>query len=285
MKKILVVGSKGQLGSELQELSREYSFHFFFFDFPEMDITNKELVNEKINSLKPDFLINCAAYTAVDKAETEKDIAFAINRGGVSNLATACTENNVLFIHISTDYVFDGETKEPYKEDSPVKPANIYGISKLQGEQEALKNNPEVIIIRTAWVYSAYGSNFVKTMLRLMKTKPEINVVADQFGSPTYAHDLAEVILQIISSGKWTPGIYHYTNNGIISWFDFASEVKNLSNLSCSILPITTEQYPTPARRPKYSVLDKTKMRQTFGIELKDWKESLKECLAKMPVH
>ena len=285
MKKILVVGSKGQLGSELQELSKEYSFHFFFFDFPEMDITNKELVNEKINSLKPDYLINCAAYTAVDKAETEKDIAFAINRDGVSNLATACTENNVLFIHISTDYVFDGETKEPYKEDSPVKPANIYGISKLQGEQEALKNNPEVIIIRTAWVYSAYGSNFVKTMLRLMKTKPEINVVADQFGSPTYAHDLAEVILQIISSGKWTPGIYHYTNNGIISWFDFASEVKNLSNLSCSILPITTEQYPTPARRPKYSVLDKTKMRQTFGIELKDWKESLKECLAKMPVH
>ena len=285
MKKILVVGSKGQLGSELQELSKEYSFHFCFFDFPEMDITNKELVNEKINSLKPDYLINCAAYTAVDKAETEKDIAFAINRDGVSNLATACTENNVLFIHISTDYVFDGETKEPYKEDSPVKPANIYGISKLQGEQEALKNNPEVIIIRTAWVYSAYGSNFVKTMLRLMKTKPEINVVADQFGSPTYAHDLAEVILQIISSGKWTPGIYHYTNNGIISWFDFASEVKNLSNLSCSILPITTEQYPTPARRPKYSVLDKTKMRQTFGIELKDWKESLKECLAKMPVH
>lgn len=285
MKKILVVGSKGQLGSELQELSKEYSFHFCFFDFPEMDITNKELVNEKINSLKPDFLINCAAYTAVDKAETEKDIAFAINRDGVSNLATACTENNVLFIHISTDYVFDGETKEPYKEDSPVKPANIYGISKLQGEQEALKNNPEVIIIRTAWVYSAYGSNFVKTMLRLMKTKSEINVVADQFGSPTYAHDLAEVILQIISSGKWTPGIYHYTNNGIISWFDFASEVKNLSNLSCSILPITTEQYPTPARRPKYSVLDKTKMRQTFGIELKDWKESLKECLAKMPVH
>jgi dTDP-4-dehydrorhamnose reductase len=283
MKKIIVIGSKGQLGNEFQELEKQYqSFQFFFYDVEEMDIVNKDLVEKGISEVKPDYLINCAAYTAVDKAETEKEIAFAINSEAVRNIATACSSNGVKFIHISTDYVFDGEASEPYKEESIVNPSNIYGESKLRGEQEAVKGNADVIIVRTAWVYSIYGSNFVKTMLRLMRSKPEISVVADQYGSPTYAHDLAEVIMNIISSGKWVPGIYHYTNDGIISWFDFASEIKKLSVLSCKINPITTEEYPTPAKRPQYSVLNKTKIQQTFGVKLKDWKDSLQQCLNKM---
>jgi dTDP-4-dehydrorhamnose reductase len=284
MKKIIVIGSKGQLGNEFQELEKQYpSFHFFFYDVEEMDIVNKDLVEKGISEVKPDYLINCAAYTAVDKAETEKEIAFAINSEAVRNIATACSSNGVKFIHISTDYVFDGEAAEPYKEDSLVNPSNIYGKSKLKGEQEAMKGNADVIIVRTAWVYSIYGNNFVKTMLRLMRSKPEISVVADQYGSPTYAHDLADVIMNIVSSGKWVPGIYHYTNDGIISWFDFASEIKKLSKLSSVINPITTKEYPTPAKRPQYSVLDKTKIQQTFGVKLKDWKESLQQCLDKMP--
>ena len=283
MKKILVIGAKGQLGSELQELSKDYPFQFFFYDVAEMDIANKDLVDQGIVRLKPDYLINCAAYTAVDKAETDKELAFAINADAVKYLAQACTDSGVKFIHISTDYVFNGNGKEPYKENDALSPINVYGESKLKGEKEAIAGNRDVIIIRTAWVYSAYGSNFVKTMLQLMKSKPEINVVADQVGSPTYAHDLAEAILQIISSGKWVEGIYHFTNNGVISWFDFANEIKNLTSLDCKVNPIPTEKYPTPAKRPKYSVLDKTKIQQTFGIKLKDWKESLKKCLSKMP--
>lgn len=285
MKKIIVIGSKGQLGNEFQQLAKAYSsFQFFFYDVAEMDIVNKELVEIRIAEVKPDYLINCAAYTAVDKAEADKEIAFAINSDAVKNLALACTANSVKFIHISTDYVFDGDAQQPYKEDSIVNPKNVYGQSKLRGEEEALANNKEVIIIRTAWVYSTYGNNFVKTMLRLMKTKPEINVVADQYGSPTYAPDLAAAIMEIISSTKWTPGIYHFTNDGVISWFDFANEIKKLSQLSCVVNAITTEQYPTPAKRPKYSVLDKIKIQQTFGIHLKDWRQSLKECLVKMPL-
>ena len=284
MKKIIVIGSKGQLGNEFQELEKQYPFfQFLFYDIEEMDIVNKDLVEKGIREVKPDYLINCAAYTAVDKAETDKEIAFAINSDAVRNIAIACSSNAVKFIHISTDYVFDGEASQPYKEDSIVNPTNIYGKSKLKGEQEALKGNTDVIILRTAWVYSIYGNNFVKTMLRLMKSKTEISVVADQYGSPTYAHDLAKVIMDIVSSDKWMPGIYHYTNEGIISWFDFASEIKKLSELSCTINPITTEEYPTPAKRPQYSVLDKTKIQQTFGVKLKDWKDSLQQCLNKMP--
>ena len=285
MKKIIILGSKGQLGNEFQELEKQFpSFKFFFYDVAEMDIVNKELVEKDIAEIKPDYIVNCAAYTAVDKAETEKELAYAINSDAVRNIAEACSSNAAKFIHISTDYVFDGEASEPYKEDSPVNPFSVYGLSKLQGEKEALQTDKEVIIIRTAWVYSTYGSNFVKTMLRLMKTKPEISVVADQYGSPTYARDLAIAIMQIISDGKWVPGIYHFTNDGIINWFDFASAIKKLSGLSCIIHPITTEQYPTPAKRPKYSVLDKTKIQQTFGIKLKNWKESLEDCLREMPV-
>lgn len=286
MKKIIVIGSHGQLGSELRELASQYKdYQFFFFDKEHVDIVNKEEVDQKIDEIQPDFLVNCAAYTAVDKAEADASLAFAINSDAVRYLAEACTRNNVKFVHVSTDYVFDGKGTHPYKETDPVSPANVYGQSKLKGEEEAQKANPGVIILRTAWVYSTYGANFVKTMLRLMQSKPEIGVVADQFGTPTNAADLADAIMQIIVGGKWVPGIYHFTNDGLITWYDFATEIKKLSNASCTVNPITTAQYPTPAQRPQYSVLDKTKIQQTFGIKLKDWKASLEKCIEKMKVN
>lgn len=283
MKKIVVIGSKGQLGNELQDISTQYPhYQYFFYDKDELDITQQEEVAERIKELQPDFLINCAAYTAVDKAETDKELCFAINADAVRYLAKACKDNSTQFIHISTDYVFDGTATTPYKEDDATNPQNVYGESKLAGEKEALAEDPDAIIIRTSWVYSFYGNNFVKTMLRLMQSRPEINVVADQSGSPTYAADLAQAIMDIIEGGNWQPGIYHYSNAGVITWFDFAKAIRDLSHLSCTVNPITTEQYPTPAARPTYSVMDKTKIQQTFGIPLKDWKESLQECLAKL---
>lgn len=282
--KIIVTGATGQLGMELQQLASSFpSFEFFFLGREDLDIVQKDAVDKKMTEMKPHYLINCAAYTAVDKAEADQANAFAVNSDAAFNLATACAQHGVQFIHISTDYVFDGSSTQPYKEDDAVSPSNVYGQSKQKGEEEVLKNNKEAIIIRTAWVYSAFGNNFVKTMLRLMKSKPEIGVVDDQYGSPTYAADFAEAIMQIIQSGKRVPGIYHFSNEGIITWFDFASEIKNISGSSCTVNAITTEQYPTPAKRPKYSVFDKTKIQNTFGIKMKDWKESLVQCLQKLP--
>ncbi len=212
----------------------------------------------------------------------EKDKAFQVNGEAVGVLAAVCKENNCRFIHISTDYVFDGTANIPYKEDDAINPQGVYGLSKAEGEKEAMQYNPDSIIIRTAWVYSEFGKNFVKTMLKLMQEREEIKVVNDQVGSPTYAADLAEAILSIISSDKWFPGIYHYTNEGTITWFDFATAIKELSGSDCKVLPIPTSQFPTPAKRPAYSVLDKTKFKTTFNLPIKDWKESLKECLSKL---
>lgn len=283
-KKIIIVGAKGQLGNEFQALQQVYSdFGFYYFDKEDMDIVKEEEVTHAITSIKPDYLVNCAAYTAVDKAEADADIAYSINAGAVKNLARACSQNHVRFLHVSTDYVFDGTASQPYTEDDPVNPANVYGQSKLKGEEEAIKNNKDSIIIRTAWVYSTYGNNFVKTMLRLMKGRPEINVVSDQYGTPTYAADLATAIMQIIVSQKWVPGIYHFSNDGIINWYEFALAIKEISGFSCQVHPIPTEQYPTPAKRPKYSALDKSKIQHTFGISVKPWKDSLEACLEKMP--
>jgi dTDP-4-dehydrorhamnose reductase len=218
----------------------------------------------------------------VDKAEQEKELAFQINGEAVGMLATICKELHCKFIHISTDYVFDGTASVPYLEDSPTNPQSVYGTSKLDGEKQALQFNPDSIIIRTSWVYSAFGKNFVKTMLKLLKEKDEISVVNDQIGSPTYAKDLAEVILQIIASKNWQPGIYNYSNDGAISWYDFAERIKELLGSICKINSITTAQYPTPAKRPAYSVLDKTKIRQVFGVKLKHWQDSLASCLHKI---
>jgi dTDP-4-dehydrorhamnose reductase len=280
---ILVTGSNGQLGKELKAIAGAYpQFDFIFLSREDLPIHHFEMVRHYFSIYKPQYLINCAAYTAVDRAEEEKDKTFQVNAEAVGVLAAVCKENNCRFIHISTDYVFDGTGTVPYKEEDIINPQGVYGASKAEGEKEAMKYNPDSIVIRTAWVYSEFGKNFVKTMLKLMQERKEVKVVNDQVGSPTYAADLAGAILNIISSEKWYPGIYHYSNDGIISWFDFATAIKEMSGSNCKILPIPTSQFPTPAKRPSYSVLDKTKFKATFNLPIKAWKESLKECLKKL---
>jgi dTDP-4-dehydrorhamnose reductase len=280
---ILVTGSNGQLGSDLRDLAASYpQYNFIFTDVAELSIVDKDAVYHFFTTERPAYLVNCAAYTAVDKAESERELSDEINGTAVGILAAACQEHGTKFIHISTDYVFNGEASSPLKETDKVDPVNAYGASKLLGEQRAIQNDPGVIIIRTSWVYSFYGKNFVKTMMRLMNEKQSLGVIDDQLGSPTYAADLAEAIMQIISSGKWEPGIYNYSNDGIISWFDFANEIKRQIGANCIVNPLTTEQFPTPAKRPKYSVLDKAKIQNTFSITLKNWKESLRLCISKL---
>lgn len=280
-KKIVVTGANGQVGRELQQLAASYpGFEFIFATRDELPLDNPELINRFIEEYQPDYFINCAAYTAVDKAESEKELAHKINAEAPGIIAAACKRKSVRLIHISTDYVFNGLGKKPYKEEDTTDPVNLYGATKLEGEKRVMQINPESIIIRTAWVYSVFGNNFVKTMLRLMGERDQINVVSDQFGTPTYAADLAESILLIINNfqlsiATWTPGIYHFSNEGHISWYDFAVAIKELSGSFCKVNPITTSEYPTPAKRPYYSVLDKTKIQQTFHIPIKDWKTSL----------
>jgi len=279
--KILVTGANGQLGKELKQLAPSYpQFDFIFLSKEDLPIHHFEMVRNYFKIYKPSFLINAAAYTAVDRAEQEKDLATQVNAEAVGVLAAVCKENDCRFIHISTDYVFDGNASAPYKEDSPTNPQSVYGSSKLEGEKQAMQLNPDSIIIRTSWVYSEFGKNFVRTMMKLMSEKTEINVVSDQVGSPTYAADLAEVILQITSS--WVPGIYHFSNEGIISWYDFAIAIKEITRSNCNVNPIPTSAYPTPAKRPVYSVLDKNKIQQSFGISLKNWKDSLIICIKKI---
>jgi len=281
--KILVTGANGQLGKELQALQANYpQLQFHFFTKSELDIADFSLVEASFEQVQPNYCINCAAYTAVDKAETEKETAFLINQTGAKNLALASKLRGAKFIHISTDYVFDGNGKEPFKEDHPVNPQNIYGASKLKGEEETLAVNPDSIIIRTAWVYSEFGNNFVKTMLRLMQSREEIGVVDDQQGSPTYAADLAKAILFIINSKKWVPGIYHYSNEGVITWFDFAKAIQEYIQSGCRVNAIPTSAYPTPAKRPAYSVLDKEKIKATFNVAIPHWQESLHLCLNRL---
>lgn len=280
--KILVTGANGQLGKELKQLSSSFpQFEFQFLSREDLPIHHFELVRNFFNAYHPAYLINCAAYTAVDRAESEKELAFQVNGEAVGVLAAVCKEKNCRFIHISTDYVFDGTATTPYKEDHPTNPQSVYGASKLEGEQQAFRFNPDSIIIRTSWVYSEFGKNFVKTMLKLMQEREELNVVSDQVGSPTYAADLAAAILHIISSGKWEAGIYNYSNEGVISWYDFAVAIKELTGSNCKVNAIPTSAYPTPAKRPAYSVLDKSKIRGTFNMPVKGWKKSLAACIQK----
>ena len=281
--KILVTGSNGQLGKELQQIASSFpQFDFKFVAREDLPVDDAEAVNNFLKNHPPQYLINCAACTAVDKAEQEKDAAFRVNADAVGILAAASKVHHAHFIHISTDYVFDGTASVPYKEDSPTNPQSVYGASKLEGERQALQFNPDSIIIRSSWVYSEFGKNFVKTMLKLLHEKKEINVVNDQIGSPTYAGDLAEAIMQIISSQIWQPGIYNYSNEGIISWYDFAELIKELSGSSCKINPVPTSGYPTPAKRPAYSALSTEKIRNTFNVRLSPWKPGLEKCIDKM---
>ena len=280
MKKILVTGANGQLGQCLQKISSQFEeFEFIFTDSETLDITNKEEVNDFFWQNAPDFCINAAAYTAVDLAETEVEKAFLVNADGTENLAEACAENNAQFIHVSTDYVFDGENNLAYTEEDFTNPLGVYGASKLAGDELALEVNPCSVILRTSWVYSEFGKNFVKTMLSLFATKEELNIVADQFGQPTNANDLAEAIMKIIKSEKITPGIFNFSNLGRISWFDFAKKIAELSDAKIKLNAIETSQYPTPAKRPKNSVLDLDKISKTYGIQLKPWEESLEDCV------
>ncbi len=277
---VLVTGSNGQLGKELQFLAESYpEFHFVFSTREDLKLHHYDLVENFFLATKPQYCINCAAYTAVDKAESESDMAMFVNGESVGNLAAVCKKNQTKLIHISTDYVFNGESEIPYKEDDSTDPINIYGVSKLLGEQFCMKEDPDAIIIRTSWVYSSFGHNFVKTMMRLMNERNELNVVSDQVGSPTYAADLAKAILDIISSGKWEGGIYHYSNGGKISWYEFAAEIKNLTGSKSIIHPILTDEYPTPAKRPKFSLLNKEKIKTVFAIHVPEWKDSLKKCI------
>lgn len=280
MKKILVTGANGQLGQCLQKISSQFEeFEFIFTDSETLDITNKEEVNDFFWQNAPDFCINAAAYTAVDLAETDIEKAFLVNADGTENLAEACAENNAQFIHVSTDYVFDGENNLAYTEEDFTNPLGVYGASKLAGDELALEVNPCSVILRTSWVYSEFGKNFVKTMLNLFATKEELSIVADQFGQPTNANDLAEAIMKIIKSEKITPGIFNFSNLGRISWFDFAEKIAELSEAKIKLNAIETSQYPTPAKRPKNSVLDLDKISKTYAVQLKPWEESLEDCV------
>ncbi len=281
---VLVTGSNGQVGSELKELSKGYPYSFFFTCKDELNIVDKHAVEEFIVQNKIGTIVNCAAYTAVDKAELDEENADKINHVGVRNLAELSFQYTLKFIHISTDYVFDGENYKPYTEIDPTNPQSVYGKTKLDGEKALLHVNPKnSIIIRTSWVYSSYGANFVKTMLRLGREKESLGVIFDQIGTPTYAKDLAKAILDILPYiNNDQTQIYNYSNEGVLSWYDFAKEIMKMAKLPCKINPIATFQYPTPAKRPHYSLLNKAKIKEDFHVEIPYWKDSLNECLKKL---
>lgn len=279
-KNILVTGANGQLGMEFRALaSTSSNLEFTFVTKENLPIHDLVAVTDFFNQHSFDVCINCAAYTAVDKAETEQDIALQINANAVGNLAAICKQFGSMFIHFSTDYVFNGEGSTPYVETDATDPVNFYGETKLLGEQAVLQNNGDAMVIRTSWVYSSYGKNFVKTMLRLMAERPAIGVVNDQWGCPTYAADLAKAVLHIIQGHTPIAGIYHYCNKGVINWYEFASAIAALSNSNCTVNPIHSASYPTPAKRPSYSALDCTKIEQTFQLNIPMWKDSLLQCL------
>jgi dTDP-4-dehydrorhamnose reductase len=277
---ILVTGANGQLGKSLQQMAQGFAgvrFHFMGRDH--MPIEQFGLVRQVLETLKPSAVINAAAYTAVDKAEQESEAAMLTNGEAVGHVATVCNTIGAKFIHVSTDYVFDGTATEPYKEDAAVAPINTYGATKLAGERAAFAACDQTVVVRTSWVYSQYGHNFVRTMLRLMGERPSINVVSDQYGSPTYAVDLAGALLRIAASPHFEPGVFNYCNAGTTTWFEFACAIKQYAGLHCVVNPITTAEYPTPARRPRWSVLDCAKIASAYGVEIEPWRQSLQECI------
>jgi dTDP-4-dehydrorhamnose reductase len=281
MSKILVTGANGQLGSEIRHISANFPFEFIFTGSSELDITNEEAVRDYFEKNSIDVVINCAAYTAVDRAETDAVAADKVNHLAVAYLASAAKELQIKFIHISTDYIFDGEAFQPYSEDVIPNPQGVYGRTKLAGEQALVEMMvPNSLVIRTSWVYSVYGNNFVKTMRRHGAERSELNVVADQIGTPTNARDLARSILDIVPKLKNSrTELYHFSNEGVCSWYDFATAVMELSALNCRVNPIPSSQYPTPVKRPFYSVLNKAKIKSEFAIEIDHWRKSLQRCL------
>jgi dTDP-4-dehydrorhamnose reductase len=287
--KIIVTGSKGQLGRSIQELASGYpDLNCLFTDIEELDICDQAQIDRLFSDEKPDVVVNCAAYTAVDKAEKDEILAKKINHRAVANLANACKRTGTKLIHISTDYLFDGEKSSPYHEKDIVRPRSVYGITKLEGETAILRAEIKSIIIRTSWLYSNFGNNFVKTMLRLGRERDQLGVVSDQVGTPTYSGDLAKVVLDIlrmtaVDSKRFVTGIYHYSNEGAASWYDFTKAIFEYTpEIICQVNPIDTNAYPTPAKRPAYSVLNKSKIKTTFGIVIPYWRDSLKLCLIKL---
>lgn len=282
---ILVTGANGQLGKKVKEtFSKKQNINMVYTDIDEMDITSRREVEQKLEELQPTVLINCSAYTAVDKAETERKSALKINQKGPLVLSEKCKKYNTFLIHISTDYVLSGEGFKPYSEDEPIRPINYYGETKALGEEAIQKNYNNAVIIRTAWLYSEHGNNFVKTMLKLGKERQQLGVIDDQVGTPTYAGDLANaiknIVLQYLSNDDFDKGIYHFTNEGVCSWFDFALKIQSLAGNNVITNPIPTKDFPTPAKRPHYSVLSKRKIKSNFQINIPHWEESLKKCLS-----
>lgn len=284
--KILITGANGQLGSEIKSLAQKFpKLQFVFSDLPELDICNREMLARFVSENQINGIINCAAYTAVDKAEEDAATAELVNAKAVGNLVSVAEELDLKLIHISTDYVFDGTAHVPYTEDVEVSPIGVYGKTKRKGEEYVINSSSESLVLRTSWLYSAFGNNFVKTMLRLGGERDSLGVIFDQVGTPTYAKDLAHTCLEILSKegrmdekGK----VYHFSNEGVASWYDFSKAIMEMGNVDCQVNPIETKDYPTPAQRPHYSVLNKAKIKATFGIEVPYWRDSLKECIEKL---
>lgn len=289
-KNVLVTGANGQLGREIQARTQnaESIFRFIFTDSDELDITDAGQVSDFVKQHAIQYIINCAAYTAVDKAETEIDMAYKVNHIGAENLAKASAENDCRLIQISTDYVFDGKSIVPYTETMPVNPLSVYGKSKLKGEEAVQENDAQAIIIRTSWLYSEFGANFVKTMIRLMNERDELNIIADQRGTPTYAADLAEMILHILDEtekNEWKPGIYHFSNRGETTWFGFAEKIKEFAGIqNCQLNPIKASEYESIVERPAYSVMDKSKIESAFHVVIPEWEDGLRRCLGKLEI-
>jgi dTDP-4-dehydrorhamnose reductase len=278
--RIAVTGSNGQLGKEIARIAKDHPRdRFIFLSSEEFPLEDPEKIKTWLDQHTVDFFIHCAAYTSVDKAESEKEKVFRVNAEAPGLIADLLAKKKTRLVYISTDYVFNGASSAPLAETAATDPINLYGASKLQGEHLVLRNNPDSQVIRTSWLYSAYGNNFVKTMMRLMKEKEFVRVVQDQQGSPTYAGDLAKAIMQMLESGHFIPGIYHYSNEGKTNWYDFAVEIKKITGSTCQVLPIPSSGYPTPARRPAYSLMDKSKIKKDYGIQIPDWKSSLAFCI------
>jgi dTDP-4-dehydrorhamnose reductase len=281
MTTILITGSHGQLGNEMQQAAVRFSdFKFIYTDVEDLDICDKAELDAFVKNNAVDAIVNCAAYTAVDKAEDDVELCYKINAEAVRNIGEVATANKVKVVHISTDYVFDGTNYIPYTEDQPVCPETVYGKSKLDGEKALFEVCPQSVIIRTAWLYSSFGNNFVKTMMKLGTERDSLNVIFDQVGTPTYAADLADAILKVISHDTFVPGIYHFSDEGICSWYDFTKTIHRIAGITCDVRPIETKDYPARTPRPHYSVLNKAKIKVTYGIEIPHWEESLVRCIS-----